>query len=241
MLLDAGTDEPVTFSHLIYKSMNNVLVSVQITDETLIGKTLQVYLVGYGYDASTQTHYGTNGTSSVFDIVISEPEEVALDDLTSGEGGPYFSVFPVDILYDRNLGPEYLSYAVSSVAESPVGQIAAIVVTLGSASDFVTYSVQGNEVLFTFELTHASPVGSFVISQTVVNDSGQSVKRSFTITIIETVTIVESNTTASAADQPEEKEPLGAVIESISMTGEMVIQYSRTVLPLDTLTPVTSS
>jgi hypothetical protein len=164
VLLDADTDEPVTFSHLIYKSTNNVLVSVQITDETLIGKTLQVYLVGYGYDASTQTHYGTNGTSPVFDIVISEPEEVVIDDLTSGEGEPYFSVFPVDILYDRNLGPEYLSYAVSSVAENSVGQITAIIVTLGSASDFVTYSVQGNEVLFSFELTHASPVGSFVIS-----------------------------------------------------------------------------
>ena len=244
VLLDAETDEPVTFSHLIYTTSSNVMVSVQITDETLIGKTLQVYLEGYGYDDSTELHYGTNGTSPVFDIVISEAEEVVLDSLTTEESGPYFSVFPVDINYDRNpdsSSPDYLSYAVSAVATNTVGQLTAIVVNLGSASDFITYGVQGNEVLFSFELTHASKLGAFVISVTVINDSGQSAAQSFTITVFETLTVVETNTTASAEEQPEDHEPLGAFIKSISITGEMIIEYSRNMLPLDNLAPITPS
>lgn len=80
VLHDASTGEPVTFSHLIYSNKDNVIVSLEITDEQLIGKTLEVYLVGFGYDSATREWYGTNGTSPVFEIEIKEPEEVTLLD-----------------------------------------------------------------------------------------------------------------------------------------------------------------
>lgn len=80
VLHDASTDEPVTFSYMIYSNKDNVIVSLEITDEQLIGKTLEVYLVGFGYDSDTQEWYGTNSTSPVFEIEIKEPEEVTLLD-----------------------------------------------------------------------------------------------------------------------------------------------------------------
>lgn len=109
-------------------------VSVMISDEAMIGTTMEVYLVGYGLNSSDFSVWGTNGTSPNFNIIVSD-EEADQTFVVSPNQAPTFEQFPSNI--EHTMGSEPSTVSTSALAVDTDGFINSISVDVGTAIGFV--------------------------------------------------------------------------------------------------------
>lgn len=241
LLYDALTNELVEFNWRIKSKSDELLVEVIITDEAMIGLTYEVYLVGYGLNNTDLTVWGTNGTSTTFEVIVSE-EEADQSFLVSSNAVPFFSTFPSDIDFTIKVD-EPITYEVDAVAEDTDGYVVSMEVDLGSALSFVKATISTDSVAFTISLSSSLSAGKYKIKVTATDESGGSTINDFSIVIAEQIVVTEATNspTFTAHQQSAENiteveiatvEPLTAKIKSISVTGQMTIAYSRRVVPV---------
>jgi hypothetical protein len=94
LYLEDGKDVP--FTYLVKITPSLILVSVIITDEEMMGETYLVYLRGFGLDGDGVI-FGTNGTSSIFEVAVSDEEAETPWFVVSEDGLPIFTFFPLDL------------------------------------------------------------------------------------------------------------------------------------------------